>query len=225
MSYGVNGPQGLQAIRTQTDASFNGAVSTYSIASGYANNIFKGDLVYINTDTGYIQNVGGYLAANYGTAIALGVFDGCSFTVPVSVNPTDPANPGRSYWPAGTVTLGGVPATCSIITDPNVVYNAQTTSANSVGATQADVGKNVSIQYQLNSDNTVNGNTITGNSLLSINIDTVALGDPQLNCYIDSLSTNPLNVAGQQYNNVEVMISNHYFRLMGIVIAPAASGI
>lgn len=215
MSYGQNAPWGLQAIRTQTDASWNGKTSNYLIASGYAQNIFKGDLVYITT-TGYVQNlydipVGG--ANNYTVNPTLGVFDGCSFAVPVSVNSIDPANPGRPYWPSGTNTVGGIPAIASIITDPNVVYNAQVTGT---GAAQINVAYNAVVAYNVVGGQ-VQGNFNTGTSLLTVSITegtAAARGFPLRNCFIDALSSNPQNVSGQQYNNVEVMISNHYFRVM-----------
>jgi hypothetical protein len=210
MSYGQNAPWGLQAVRTQTDASWNGKTSTYLIASGYANNIFKGDLVYIFTN-GYIQNLYNFTGNAYTTAPALGVFDGCSFAVPTSVNPIDPANPGRPYWPSGQQTVGGIPAVAFVITDPNVVYNVQCVGA--TGATQANVAMNADAVYTT-IGNQVQGNFNTGISSLGLTLDGAVRGNNTHNFFIDALSSNPNNVSGQQYNNVEVMISNHFFRLM-----------
>ena len=56
MSYGVNQPWGLQAIKTINGSTWNGQTSTYFISSGYTNNIFKGDLVFVGPD-GFIGNL------------------------------------------------------------------------------------------------------------------------------------------------------------------------
>lgn len=225
MAYGSNQPNGLQAVRMQTGAPYNGQTNPYLIASGYANNIGRGDLVYINTTTGYLQNLSDYSSAgttlNYQTTIALGVFNGCSFQTSVATNPIDPASPGRQYWPAGTVTLGGIPAIAQVIVDPSVVYSVQTTSTNGTGATQANVGDNAKAVYTF-TNGISNVNTQNGMSTLALNIQTTAIGSPTFNFFIDALSPYPNNIAGQQYNNVEVMISNHYFRLMGTTVAPGA---
>lgn len=215
MSYGQNAPWGLQAVRTQVDASWNGKTTPYLIQSGYAQNIFKGDLVYISTN-GYIQNLYDISAGgqnNYTVNASLGVFDGCSFTVPTIVNPIDPANPGRPYWPAGTNTLGGVPATAFIITDPQVVYNAQMSDA---GVIQANIGSNIKVVYQVIAG-LVQGNFSQGTSLMSLDSGTISRQEPTYNCYIDAISPYPTNIAGQQYNNAEVLIANHYFRVMATI--------
>ncbi len=231
MALDVTTAKGLQAARTQTNASFNGQVSEYLIASGYNQNIFRGDLVYISTN-GYIQNLYDYnnpnthAAPGYFSALSLGVFDGCSYQTPVSVNPIDPASPGRQYWPAGTNTLGGVPATCSVITDPQVVYNIQTTNYTGAplvpvagnGATQANVGSFASVYfltYVSNGTTFVSGNTTTGESQMSLNISTAVRGGAStLNLYIDSLFLSPTSVAGQQFNSVQAVISAAYYRQM-----------
>jgi hypothetical protein len=221
MSYGQNAPWGLQPVRMQNNASWNQQLSPYLIASGYAQNIFKGDLVYISTD-GYLRNLYDYAGdqASFITAASLGVFQGCSYAVPTAVNPIDPANPGHPYWPASTNTLGGVAAIGFVITDPSVVYNSQVTGA--TGAVQSNVRNFISVAYQV-SGGLVQGNFNNGQSSLSVNIATVtpAASTPMQNCYIDALSPNVNNVAGQQYNNVEVMIANHYFRVMAALTATA----
>lgn len=229
MSYGVNAPWGLQAIRTNTDASWNGKTNTYLIASGYNQNIFKGDLVFLTAATtngaaaGYIINAfdinnTGANPTAFQTSAILGVFDGCSYAVPTSVNPIDPASPGHSYWPAGTQTLGGIPAIANVITDPEVVYNVQ---VQSTGATQASVGKFAYAVYQTVNDAglVVNGNTSTGQSYLSLSIASLSRTANTQNFYIDALSANPNNVSGQSYNNVEVLLANSFFRQMPALTA------
>jgi hypothetical protein len=215
MSYGQNAPWGLQPIRMINNASWNQQLSTYLIPSGYAQNIFAGDVVYISSSgpyAGYIRNLYDINGNAYTDQPTLGVFQGCSFAVPTAVNPIDPANPGRPYWPSGTATMGNVPAVAFIITDPSVVYNAQTAAGR--GAAQTDVRTNVAVSYSQIAGQ-VQGNFSNGTSSL-----TVLMGGggawptPILNCYVDALSSNVNNVAGQEFNNVEVVIANHYFRVM-----------
>lgn len=223
MSYGQNLPWGLQATKSLISGTYNGQTSPYLIASGYAQNIFKGDLVYISgpasSTPGYIRNLYDYnkvpgSAGNtdYETAPAIGVFNGCSYVTSSATNPIDPASPGRMYWPAGTVTLNGVPATCDIIDDPNVIFNIQTNKA--PGLTQDLMGPAFSVLYTA-PGGLVSGNTSTGQSSLVLNQDSVGSA-ANLNVktirivaiagnYASSVAF-PLN-----YNNAEVIIMNHVY--------------
>src|SRR3982750_1485506 len=124
MSYGQNQPWGLMAVKTTNGSTWNGQTSQYLIQSGYAFNIFKGDLVFLGND-GYIHNLGELGNNALQTRQAIGVFNGCSFQTSVATNPIDPASPGRSYWPAATTTFNNIDATCDIIDDPSVIYNIQ----------------------------------------------------------------------------------------------------
>lgn len=244
MSYGQNKPWGLQAIETQSNSSWNGQMATYLIESGYGQNIFKGDLVYIDAN-GYLRNlfdlinvlpITGQTIPGYADSPAIGVFNGCQYTVPTAVSPVDPASPGRPFWPANTLTLGNAPAVADVIIDPTVLYNAQVTG--NVGATENSCGKYAYVTYQTTTPTSgiVAGNTNTGQSYVSINmesatrttgvVDTAPVINPitpstyafLFNCYIDSLSTDSRNVSGQLYNNVQVLINNHYFRVMRTLV-------
>lgn len=220
MSYGQNQPWGLQAIKTINGGTWNGQTSKYLIESGYPNNIFKGDLVYLGGD-GYIHNlsdltVGG--ATPYTTAQAIGVFNGCSFTTPTSVNPIDPASPGRQFWPAGTVIPGGVPATCDIIDDPSVIYNVQSAGGplgiignipfNAQGAT-ASVAYSY-VQGPPISPTNPSGNFQTGISSLVIDSASVGVA-ANLNLRILRFVPADQNSPIINFNNVEVIIQNHSF--------------
>lgn len=212
MSYGQNQAWGLQAIKTINGASWNGQTSSYLISSGYANNIFKGDLVYLGAD-GYIHNLSDLQAGSYPTAQALGVFNGCSFQTTVATNPIDPASPGRPYWPGGTVTLNSQDATCDIIDDPNVIFNIQ---ADSGGVPFSAQGGTASVAYTYVTGSTTNptGNTLTGTSLVVLN--TTSIGTAaNLNLRILRFVPVSGNVSTASstvpYNNVEVLIQNHSF--------------
>lgn len=209
MSYGQNQPQGLQALKYLNGAPWNNQTNAYLIDSGYANNIFRGDLVYINS-TGYIQNMATNTSPQ--TNPTIGVFAGCSYVAPTSVNPIDPASPGKPFWPAGTNTVGDVPATAFIIDDPNTVFEIQSTYAN--GVVQANIGKFSQFGYAAPYalvGGIVQGNTTQGTSYGSLFLTPVA-AQPTYNLFIKALSANPNNVLGVLYNNAEVVIANHYYR-------------
>lgn len=208
MSYGHNQPWGLMAVKTITGATWSGKTSTYLIQSGYPNNIFKGDLVYLAGD-GYIHNLSDLQAANWGDAQSIGVFNGCSYRTTTAINPIDPASPGRSYWPAGTRTLNNMDVTCDIIDDPSVIYNIQ---ADAVGVPFNAQGATASVVYTLEAGSLTNptGNYNTGTSSLMLSGTTIGAG-AALNLRILRFVDTPGNVPGIPYNNVEVLIQNHSF--------------
>lgn len=219
MSYGQNQPQGLQALKYLNNAPWNNQTNTYLIASGYANNIFRGDLVYIN-NAGYVKSLYDCGVGSLKTP-TLGVFAGCSYVSPTSVNPIDPASPGKPYWPSGTNTVGGLPATAFIIDDPNVVYDIQSNFTGGGGVVQANIGMYAPFNFPNNGAGQVTGNTNQGTSMGSMG--TPVTGSAQTNTgylnnlFIRALSANPNNREGVQYNNAEVIIANHYYRQLPLI--------
>lgn len=232
MSYGQNLPNGLQATKTITGAPFTGQVNTYLIQSGYGNNIFRGDPVVIGgaaagsdaTQQGYVISLYDYNASVahtsgvlYKQGASLGVFDGCSFTTPTSVNPIDPASPGRSFWPAGTVTLGTMPAIANIIDDPNVVFNIQTNGV--TGIKQSNMGCTAPVAFTFNATTgIVTGNLATGESSVALdqaNLNVSSASTPwnlKLLRFVGDPRNIPATVAvNSPYNNVEVIINNHFY--------------
>jgi len=212
MSYGQNQPWGLMAIKTVNGATWNGQTSQYFIQSGYPNNIFKGDPVYLGDD-GYIHNLSDVGAGSIGAHQILGVFNGCSFQTSVATNPIDPASPGRSYWPAGTNTFNNIDAVCDIIDDPNVIYNIQSDSA---GVPFNAQGSTAAIAYTLISPSLTNpaGNTNTGSSLVVLNTGTFNVGvNVKILRFVPVSGNVPVGNGTNRvpYNNVEVIIQNHSF--------------
>lgn len=214
MSYGQNQPAGLVSANTITSAIFNGQNRQYYIQSGYANNIFKGDLVYLGAD-GFIHNLSELLIATYPSSPAIGVFNGCSYVQPTANNPIDPASPGRPYWPAGTVTSNNVPAQCFISDDPNLVFTIQSDVG---GLNWNDQGATVSVGYALVAGSLTNptGNFITGQSSMVLNSASVGTA-ANLNLRIigfDQNPSNPIPLPGagpSPYVNALVLIQNHQF--------------
>jgi hypothetical protein len=243
MSYGQNLPQGLQASRSLGSTSWNSQVSSYLIQSGYKNNIFKGDPVVVagTADsggqlTGYlisVYDIGNSQNAPWTNSATLGVFDGCAYSTPTASNPIDPGSPGRQYWPAGTVTLNGLPAIGYVIDDPNTIFNAQTVFTGNVGAAQNSVGATCTFVFTSSNTSTgygtstVTGNTNTGISQVSVNLATAARGTGSNlnNLIITNIVPSPPNpaptsqTANPPFNNVEGLIQNHQYAQRAIARA------
>lgn len=209
MSYGQNKPWGLVAVKTTNGSTWNGQTSQYLIQSGYAYNIFKGDLVFLGND-GYIHNLGELGNANLKTRQAIGVFNGCSFQTSVATNPIDPASPGRSYWPAGTTTFNNIDATCDIIDDPNVIFNIQSDSA---GVPFSAQGSTASVTYTFITGTNPAGNTNTGASSVVLNTGDIGNNNYNLKIlrFVPVSGNIPVGNGTNRvpYNNVEVVIQNH----------------
>jgi len=116
-----NAPYGLRPSRKLGGGAVaNGA---YSIADGYANAIYSGDVVMM-TGTGNNIEI-----APAGTVNAIGVFAGCNFI----------DGEGRvtfkPYWPAAQALEANTVCEALVYDDPNIIFRAQ---ADTVAA--ADVG-------------------------------------------------------------------------------------
>ena len=92
----------------------------YTIASGLAENIFKGDLVIIIA--------GGTLTPHTATEVNnIGVFDGCSYTA------ADGSYVYSEYWPSGTTATDII---AYVYDDPYTVFKSQsagTTAQTNIG--------------------------------------------------------------------------------------------
>ena len=148
-------PYGLIPVNRIDGMPYAGATSQFLIdPAGEATNLFYGQVVIIGAD-GYIalstatgadittNNLGG---ANVG---AIGVFVGCSY-----VNAQGQQIYGQ-YYPSGT--SNGGPITAYVVTDPNVVFQAQLDGS---GA-QTVLGTNT---FFAAAQSTSTGSTRTGNS-------------------------------------------------------------
>jgi len=213
MSYGQNQPQGLQATKTLNSATYNGATSPYLIPSGYAQYIYQGDLVVFDYTTGYITAlIPDPAASTLSTYARIGVFAGCSYQTTTATNPIDPASPGRPFWPAGTVTLGAMPAIAMIIDDPMVVYNIQTNST--PGLTQANMGSTYEVTWPTLptvAPFLIPGNQSTGQSSMALLQTNPGGASATQSLRARNLVAIPGNVSGLGYNNAEVIIQFHLY--------------
>ena len=122
----VNAPRGFKPVKLVTNEPYNGGYATYRIASGYASNIFSGDVVKMIT-SGYI-NVAAPGDQMRGVAVGFRWINAAGSPV---VFP---------FWPAGTVTLAGQDAQVFVIDDPNMVFEAVLGNSTSAPAI-SNIGK------------------------------------------------------------------------------------
>ena len=160
----VSAPYGLKAVNEIGGLPYAGSTRMIPIASGYAANLFYGDIVQLSGGT---LIAGAYTpATNPTTPIAgtIGVFVGCEYTQPVTGQKLR-----AQYWPTGTIAQDAV---AYIIDDPRTVFKAamgsqatSTLSNTSSGmgyANPAFIGTNV---YPLSG---TAGSTTTGDSALAV---------------------------------------------------------
>jgi hypothetical protein len=145
----VSAPYGFKPINRLDGMPYAGATRQIKIASGYAANVFNGDLVSI-VAAGVVEKFAGTT-----TGSPVGVFVGCSYT-----NPTTKQKQFAQYWPTGTVAADAV---AYVVDDPSAVFKVVSTDGSSdVAAVAREViGANMSVIQGA-------GDTNTGNSGVSV---------------------------------------------------------
>ena len=167
----VSGPYGLQARNEIGGLPYAGSTRMIPIASGYAANLYYGQIVQLSAGT---LIAGAYSCASSPTtpiAGTIGVFVGCSYTNPSTNQPIQ-----AQYWPTGTVANDAI---AYVIDDPRVVFKvavgSQGTSLSNTSAGMGYmnpqfIGTNV---YPLSG---AGGSTTTGDSLTSVSGGVVSNG-------------------------------------------------
>ena len=176
----VNAPNGFTPVRHLSGGVI--AANEYRIASGLASNIFAGDLVILKDD-GFLD------VAAAGSTNCIGVFQGAQW---VDVDGTVRF---EKQWPSGRATLGAAPARAFVFDDPNIVFQAQTSTC-----AQTNVGNNADITATA-------GNTATGMSRQSINMAGAAAATAQIRI----LGLMPDADEGA-FARVECLINEHQLR-------------
>jgi len=145
----VDKPYGLQPVNLIGGQVFAGSTRQMKIASGYAANIFYGDVVKL-VSTGVIEKDTGTT-----TATPVGVFLGCQFT-----NPSTKQIQFQQYWPTGTVAADAV---AFVLDDPDVLFKVAAVSSGTTVAFygQTVIGTNVALVQN-------SGSTTTGDSAVAI---------------------------------------------------------
>jgi len=166
-------PYGLRPVRRADGLPYAGAVTEYLIDSGYGANIYKGSVVHISA-AGYITLVTGTGAdattndwptgSSSGMTGAIGVFMGCEY-----VNAQGQII-HSNYFPTGT-TSGGADIKCSVIDDPNVLFEGQMDGT----IDQSDIGANT---FFAAAQSTSTGSTVYGTSTSALESTTVTTTAP-----------------------------------------------
>lgn len=157
MAYGnnTNAPAGFKPNSFIGGSLWNGAVSSYPVASGYATSLFQGDPVAFLAD--------GTIGIATAGAQFLGIFQGIQYT-DASGNYAF-----KNRWIGGTTTLGAENATATVVDAKGVLFDGQVSTAtgtpgpvNPVGLSQADIGQNIDFAVTANTFNpTVAPNPVT----------------------------------------------------------------
>lgn len=179
----VDGARGFIPVRHMRGGNMRRV--PYTIASGYATNLFRGDPVEL---TGTSNNVQVAAAANTDN---LGVFDGCKYTNAAGEVVYS------SYWPASTVSADAV---AFVYDDPDIVFEIQCDSATNFALN--DIGG-------LADWVAGTGDAATGQSGYELQLSSIATTGKS--CRILGLVNRPDNAVGQ-HAKVEVLFIEHVMR-------------
>ena len=144
-------PYGLRPVQMTGQDPTSGGFNQIKIASGYATNIFFGDIVAIDSagTCTKVTATGADGTTNAFPAGVVGVFLGCTFTDPVY------GKTFRQYWPASTVAAD---AMAYVYDNHNGVFQIQASGS----LAQTALGSNVTVVQTA-------GSTVTGNSKVAAN--------------------------------------------------------
>jgi hypothetical protein len=148
----IDKPYGLKPVNLIGGQVFAGSTRNMKIASGYATNIFYGDVVKLVSDGTVEKDTGTTTVAANGVA---GVFLGCTYTNPSTKQPV-----WSQYWPASTVASD---AYAIVADDPDVLFKVAAVSSGTTVAFygQTVIGTNVALVQN-------SGSTTTGDSAVGV---------------------------------------------------------
>ena len=148
----VSAPYGLKPVNLIGGQVFAGATRQMEIASGYATNIFYGDLVKRISD-GTIEKDTGTT-----TATPVGVFLGVSFT-----NSSTGQIQQQQFYPASTAIKSGTKIFAVVADDPDTLFQVAVVSGTTVitGVGISAIGNNATLVQNA-------GSTTTGDSKVAL---------------------------------------------------------
>ena len=171
-------PYGLKAVNHVGGTPYAGSTRLLPIASGYASNLFNGQVVQIAAG-GTVE-----LVTTFGEGV-VGVFVGCTYTDPSTQQLTF-----NNMRPTGTVAAD---AKAYVIDDPDVIYMAQADGS----VTQADLGQNTAFATD---QTTSTGVLINGNSTSAVESTTAVTASLPFRIvdFVDS----PTSTVGDEFTDV-----------------------
>ena len=148
----VSAPYGLKPVNLIGGQVFSGATRQMEIASGYATNIFFGDLVQRISDGTITKDTGTT------TATPCGVFLGVSFT-----NGSTGQIQQQQYYPASVSIKSGTKIFAVVADDPDTLFQVAVVSGTTVitGVGITAIGNNATLVQNA-------GSTTTGDSKVAI---------------------------------------------------------
>ena len=154
----ISAPYGLKPVNLIGGQVFAGSTRLMEIASGYATNIFYGDLVKRVSD--------GTIEKDVGTATATpnGIFLGVSFT-----NASTGQVQQQQFYPASQAVATGTKIFAVVADDPDTLFQVVSCSSGTTvaGMGISAIGNNIELIQNA-------GSTISGNSAVAINEGTQA---------------------------------------------------
>ena len=142
-------PYGFKPVNLVGGQPYAGSTRQIKIASGYASNLFNGQIVSIvAAGTVELVTTNGDNSTPF-PAGTIGVFVGCSYT-----DPNTKQKLFAQYWPTGTVASDAV---AYVVDDPDVLLQVQADGS----MAQATLGSNAHLAAVQSSST---GSTTTGNS-------------------------------------------------------------
>ena len=155
----VSAPYGLKPVNLIGGQVFAGATRQMQIASGYATNIFYGDLVKRVADGTIEKDVG------TATATPCGIFLGVSFT-----NASTGQVQQQQFYPANQQIKSGTQIFAVVADDPDTLFQVVSCSSGTTVAPMgiSAIGNNIELIQN-------SGSTTTGNSAVAINEGTQAV--------------------------------------------------
>ena len=198
----VAAPYGFKAVNLIGGTPYAGSTRQIKIASGYASNLFNGQIVRIGTDGTIQLMVNEGTAADAFTAGTVGVFVGCTYT-----DPTLKYKLNSQYWPSGTVAAD---AMAYVVDDPNAVFQVQ--SAGSLA--QTALGMNVPLAAVQSSST---GSTQNGNSNTAVSA--TAAATTGISLRIVDFVNGPFSQVGDAYTDVLVKfnpVAHSYNNPLGV---------
>ena len=156
----VSAPYGLKPVNLIGGQVFAGATRMMEIASGYATNIFYGDLVK-RVATGTIE-----LDAGTATATPCGVFLGVQFT-----NGSTGQVQQQQFYPASQAIKSGTKIFAVVADDPDTLFQVAVVSGTTVitGVGITAIGNNTTLVQNA-------GSATTGNSAVAVTAATATTG-------------------------------------------------
>ena len=148
----VSAPYGLKPVNLIGGQVFAGATRLMQIASGYATNIFYGDLVKRISDGTIEKDIGTT------TATPCGIFLGVQFT-----NGSTGQVQQQQFYPASQAIASGTKIFAVVADDPDTLFQAAVVSGTTVitGVGITSIGNNASLVQNA-------GSTTSGNSAVAI---------------------------------------------------------